>query len=276
MPVVASAHPRARRACRVAGAVCCLLSAQAPAAEQNADELAEQLANPVAALISAPAQLNWDSGLAANGLGEKWLLNIQPVVPLSLNERWNVISRTILPVVAESDVVPGLPHESGVGDVTQSFFLSPKAPIGGWIVGFGPALLLPTATETSLGNGKWGLGPTAVVLTQTPDGWTYGLLWNHIWSVAGSSHRPDLSTTFLQPFVTKALGQGITASINLESTYDWEGRHWAVPMNVTLSKVTKLGSQLVSVGGGVRYYFETPAGGPDWGLRAIFTLLFPK
>lgn len=250
--------------------------ATASAFAEDADVLAKQLANPVAALISVPMQLNWDTGLAANGLGEKWLLNVQPVIPFTLGEKWNVISRTILPVAAQSDVVPGDNHQSGLGDTIQSFFLSPKQPIGGWIVGAGPAILLPTATDSALGSGKWGLGPTVVVLKQTPSAWTVGALWSHIWSVAGSSNRPDLSSTSFQPFLSKGLGKGLTVSVNLESTYDWEGRNWVVPMNLSASKVTKLGSQLVSVGGGVRYYFEAPSGGPNWGLRFTFTLLFPK
>jgi hypothetical protein len=136
--------------------------------------------------------------------------------------------------------------------------------------------LLPTATDSSLGYGKWGLGATMVVLKQTPGAWTYGALWNHIWSVGGNESRPDISSTFIQPFISKGLGQGITASANLEASYDWEGRHWVVPLNLSLSKVTKFGSQMVSIGGGVRYYLESPAGGPSWGLRLTLTLLFPK
>lgn len=252
-------------------------AAHASAAGEDTDALAKQLANPVAALISVPFQLNWDTGLAANGLGDKWLLNVQPVIPLRLTDSWNVISRTIVPLVSQSDVVPGAPHQSGLGDVTQSFFFSPKASVGGgWIIGAGPALLLPTATDKSIGNGKFGLGPTIVALKQTPSAWTVGILWNHIWSVAGSANRPNLNATFLQPFVSKGLGRGITATVNLEANYDWEGRNWVLPLNLTASKVTKLGSQMVSFGGGVRYYLEAPNGGPSWGVRATFTLLFPS
>jgi hypothetical protein len=243
----------------------------------DADVLAKQLANPVAALISVPMQLNWDTGLAANGLGDKYLLNVQPVIPVSLNDKWNMISRTIIPLAAQSDVVPGDAHQSGLGDITQSLFFTPKDPLpGGWIVGVGPAMLLPTATDPALGNGKWGLGVTALALKQTPSAWTVGALWNHLWSVAGSGNRPDLSATFIQPFLSKGLGKGLTVSANLEASYDWEGRQWVVPMNLTASKVMKLGNQLVSIGGGVRYYFDAPTGGPDWGLRLVFTLLYPR
>ena len=94
--------------------------------------------------------------------------------------------------------------------------------------------------------------------------------------MAGSSDRLAVDATYLQPFLAKGLGRGLTATANLEATYDYEGRNWVVPMNLTLSQVMKLGGQLVSIGGGVRYYFKSPSGGADWGLRATFTLLYPK
>jgi hypothetical protein len=251
-------------------------SPPAPAQDAEADALAKTLANPVAALISVPLQLNWDTGMAADGEGEKYLLNIQPVVPMKLNDHWNVVSRTIFPLALQSDVVPGDDRQSGLGDLTQSFFFTPKEPVGGWIVGAGPALLLPTATDSALGSEKWGLGPTAVALRQTAGGLTYGFLWNHIWSVAGTRNRSDVNATFLQPFVSKGIGKGITVSASVEATYDWESHDWVIPLNLTTTRVMKIGEQRISIGGGVRWYVEAPPGGPDWGLRLIVTLLYPK
>ncbi len=244
------------------------------AAAQDADELAKQLSNPVASLVSVPMQLNhdeWGSG------GSRTYLNVQPVVPVSIGEDWNLISRTILPIVYQEEIFPGAGSQFGAGDITQSFFFSPKAPTaGGWIWGIGPALLLPVASDDLLGSGKWGAGPTAVVLRQTEAGWTYGALVNHLWSFAGDSDRDDVSSTFLQPFLSRGLGQGRTFTVNLESSYNWEAGQWTVPVNVGYSKVGKIGSQLVSWQGGVRYYADAPDGGPDWGLRFVFTLLYPK
>lgn len=172
----------------------------------DADELAKQLSNPVAALISVPLQLNYDEGLGAGGKGDKWTLNVQPVVPISLNEEWNVISRTILPLVEQRDVIPGDDSQSGLGDIVQSVFFSPKAPTaGGWIWGAGPALLLPTGGD-DLTADQWAAGPTAVALKQTPAGWTYGVLGNHLWGVSNSGRLPDANATFLQPFLTKGIG----------------------------------------------------------------------
>lgn len=241
----------------------------------DADALAKQLANPVAALISVPLQLNYDSGLGPTGDGDRWQLNVQPVVPITLNDDWNVISRTILPVIHQ-DVPPG-GSDSGLGDLTQSLFFSPKAPTaGGWIWGVGPAFLLPTATDDALGTEQWAIGPTAVVLKQTADGWTYGALTNYLVSVAGDDDRADVDALFLQPFLAKALGRGRTATVNFESTYDFERSGWTVPLNLMYSQVTKVGGQLVSFAVGGRAYLERPSGGPDWGLRFVVTLLYPK
>lgn len=266
---------RLRRACRWLMPLTFLAGAPlAACAADDADELAKQLSNPVASLISVPLQFNYDD--LDSGGSRSWL-NVQPVVPISIGEDWNMISRTIVPITYQEDVFPGAGSQFGTGDITQSFFFSPKQPTaGGWIIGVGPALLVPTASDDLLGTGKWGAGPTAVVLKQTSSGWTYGALVNHLWSFAGDSDRDDVSNTFLQPFLTRALGQGRTLSFNFESSYNWKAEQWSVPLNIGYSKVSRIGSQMVSYQGGVRYYLESPDGGPDWGLRFALTLLFPE
>jgi len=265
---------------RAAALICALASgglASQALAQESASDLAKKLSNPVAALISVPLQLNYDEKIGPTESGKRWLLNVQPVVPITLNEDWNVISRTILPVVSQKDIFPGAGTQSGLGDIVQSVFVSPKAPTaGGWIWGAGPVLLLPTGTNDLLSAKKWGLGPTAVLLKQE-SGWTYGALGNHIWSVAGDSARPDISTTFLQPFLSYTTPSAWTYAANTESTYDWKNKQWSVPLNLLVSKVTKIDSQLINVGGGVRYWADGPDSGPHgWGLRFVVTLLFPK
>ena len=243
---------------------------------QSEDELAKQLSNPVSSLISVPFQLNHDFDLGPDD-GDRTLLNVQPVIPVSIDANWNMISRTILPVVAQDDAVPSGGSQSGIGDVLQSLFFSPKAPTAsGWTWGVGPVLSLPTATDDALGSEKWGAGPTAVALKQTAEGWTYGALVNHVVSFAGDDSRADVSSTFLQPFLAKGIGGGRTLTVNFESSYDWESSQWTVPVNLTYSKVTHAGDQLVSWAAGARYYFEAPDAGPEWGLRFVFTLLYPR
>jgi hypothetical protein len=236
-------------------------------------ELAKKLQNPVANLISVPIQNNWDFGIGpANAM--RYTANIQPVIPFTLTKDWNLITRTILPVIdAESPVVGGR-DASGLGDIVQSFFLSPKEPLGGWILGGGPVFLWPTATDSVLGSGKWGGGPTVVALRQE-HGWTYGALANQIWSYAGWGDN-SVNATFLQPFISRTTKTYTTFSLNTESTYDWTRHQWSVPLNLGIAQLLKIGKQPVQFQIGGRYYADKPSGGPDWGLRFTVTFLFPK
>ena len=254
--------------------VCAVETARAT----DAADLAKKIQNPVADLMSVPLQFNYDSDIGVGADGNRRLLNVQPVIPFRLGAEWNLISRTILPLIDQRDVDPqGRGDASGVGDVLQSFFFSPRQPTdGGWIWGAGPVLLLRTASDHRLGAEKWGAGPTAVLLRQHR-GWTYGALANHLWSVAGDDEREDINTTYFQPFVSFTTSSFTSFGVNAESTYDWEAEQWSVPINLTVTQVLKAGHQPLSLQAGVRYWLDSPDIGPDgWGFRFAVTLLFPR
>jgi hypothetical protein len=266
--------------------------AQTPApAVASAQDLAKQLANPVASLISVPIQTNYDFGVGAANSGFRFTANLQPVVPIALSPKLNLITRTIIPIISQTDVFvplsegdgggesgvyPGQGSQSGLGDITPSFFFSPVKPVKGFILGAGPILLFPTATNKFLGTGKWGAGPTVLVLKQTGP-WTGGLLYNQIISFTGQSARSDVNSVFLQPFLSYAFKNTTTLAMNLESTYDASGSNgWTVPINFTAGKIFKLGPQLTNFTVGAKYYAAGPAGAPQWGVRFVTTFLFPK
>jgi hypothetical protein len=231
----------------------------------------------VSSLISVPFQSNFDFNIGDEN-GWRYTMNFQPVVPVSITEDWNVIIRTIVPVIYQHNVVEdGGSAQFGLGDTTQSFFLSPKAPTsGGLIWGVGPVFLWPTGTNDLLDSEKWGVGPTGVFLWQK-DEWTYGILANHIWSYAGDDDRPGVNQTFLQPFFNYTTKTGFGISLQTESTYDWKINEWNVPIELLFSQVVRVGRLPVSVQFGPRFFADTPGGeGPDIGFRLNITFLFPK
>lgn len=240
----------------------------------GSSDLAKKLQNPVADLISVPLQFNYDNGFGPRD-ADRFTLNIQPVIPISLNEDFNLITRTIVPLIHQESPAPGLESETALGDTVQSFFLSPKKPVGGWILGGGPVMLWPTGTEPTLRAEQFGLGPTIVALRQR-GGWTYGGLANHIWAISDSDDHPDVNATFLQPFISYTWPTATTLGFNTEATYDWTSEQWSVPLNLSLSQLTAFGNQPVSLALGGRYYAETPDDGPEWGFRFVLTFLFPK
>jgi hypothetical protein len=228
-------------------------------------------------LISIPFQGNYNTRINLTESGHQSYLNIQPVIPFHVSTEWNVISRTILPVVDQVNIIAGSGSQFGLSDTLQSLFLSPTQPTNNGVIwGVGPALQIPTATQTLLGTGKVDLGPTGVALKMIEQ-WTVGILANQLWSIAGDDQRSATSTTFVQPFLSYTTSSAWTYSLNSESTYDWTESTLSAPINATLTKVIKLGKQRISIGGGVRYWVASPDTGPKgFGARFIVTLLFPK
>jgi hypothetical protein len=253
-----------------------LLVLSAPVEAQDDSDLAKKTQNPVADLISVPFENNIKFGVGPHD-DVQYILNIQPVIPFRLTDEWNLISRTIAPVIYQPRLAPGLGDTFGLGDIQQSFFLSPAKP-GAVIWGAGVVLQFPTATDDVLGQGKWGAGPTAAALTiQGP--WVIGTLINNVWSFAGDGDRKAVNQMLLQPFVNYNFPGGWYVNSVPKITADWEAHgsdRWTVPIGGGVGKILRIGALPLDVQLGAYGNVVRPDNGPEWELRAQAQCLFPR
>ena len=248
---------------------------EAPPANTT-ESLQKATQNPVANLISVPVQNNSNFGIGPYDRTQD-VLNIQPVIPVKLNEKWNLITRIIQPIVWQPYPSANTGGEYGLGDMNPTFFLSPGNP-GKVIWGAGPAFVIPTATNDILGQGKFSIGPSFVALAQ-PGHWTVGALVNNVFSVAGSSHRPYVNQMLLQYFINYNMKKGWYITVQPILTADWRassGNMWTVPFGGGVGRIMKLGFQPVNITG--QFYGNAlyPSGASSWSMRLQIAFLFPK
>jgi hypothetical protein len=247
-------------------------------AKQDAAALAKAAQNPVADLISLPIQMNMNFGAGPED-DLQVVTNVQPVVPFALNENWNLITRTIVPLISQPDFGIHGERENGIGDVQFSAFLSPRES-GDWVWGAGPVFQLDTATDDRLGQGAWGLGPSAVALRATGP-WVIGALVNNIWSVSEDDDRGEVNQFLLQPFINynfpDSPGRYLTFAPIM--TANWEadsGERWVIPLGLGIGQITRFGQQPVNLQASLYYNVEAPKQAPDWQLRIQAQFMFPK
>lgn len=249
------------------------VSAAQPASEED---LAKETQNPVSDLISVPFESNFNFGVGPND-DLQYILYVQPVVPFRLSKDWNLITRTIIPLIDQPELGPGVGDVFGLGDIQLSQFLSP-AKSGALIWGIGPIFQFPTATDDALGSDKWSAGPTAAALTIRGP-WVAGALVNHLWSFAGDDDRADVNQTLIQPIVNYNLPGGWFLSSVPYITANWEkdgDDRWTVPIGIGVGKVHRFGTQPVSLQLTPYYNVVRPDDAAEWTLQFRINLLFPK
>src|SRR5262249_27384916 len=170
--------------------------------------------------------------------------NTGPGFPVSVNEDWNVITRTILPIIHMPRLGPGVGSQDGIGDTDFEAFLSPANP-GHLIWGVGPVIQIPTHNNKELGNDNWGAGPTLVLLhLDHGDPWVYGVLANNIWSLTDDKQGGSYNTGLIEPFVNYNLKGGLYLVSAPIATVDWKARSsdkWTVPIGGGVGKIFHFG-----------------------------------
>ncbi len=247
-------------------------------AEMSATALAKLAQNPVGNLISVPFQNNTNLNFGPEEKTQN-VLNIQPVIPISVNSEWNIITRTILPVISMPSLYPGDDRTNGIGDTIFTAFLSPANP-GKLIWGVGPVVQIPTNNDKVLGNDNWGLGASGVVLhIDKGNPWVYGALFNNVWSASSDKQGGSYNNGLIQPFLNYNLPKGLYLTSSPVVTANWEadsGDKWTVPLGGGAGKIFHLGKLPVNTSLAAYYNVITPDYGPDWQIRAQIQFMFPK
>jgi hypothetical protein len=256
-----------------------LVTAAPVRAEMSAEELAKLAQNPVGNLVSVPFQNNTNLNVGPEK-GTQNILNIQPVYPIEVNKDWNLITRTIIPLIWQPGFAPGQGTEFGLGDIQLSGFLSPSQPgPGGLIWGAGAIAQMPTDTN-ELGNKNWGLGPTVVALRiQHGDPWVYGVLANNIWSLTSDKRGGAYNNGLIQPFVNYNFPDGLYFTSAPVLTVNWKadsGQQWTVPLGGGIGKIFHFGKLPVNTQLSAYYNVAKPDFGANWQIRAQVQFMFPK
>ena len=243
--------------------------------KQDPAEVAKKLANPVANLISVPFQNNTDVGIGEDN-GYKNTTNFQPVIPITLSKKLNLITRYILPVVSQKNITGDSTSQAGLGDLNISAFFSPAEAKKGFVWGLGPVFLVPTATDELLGSKKFSIGPSALALLQTHS-MTIGALVSQTWSVAGDEDRSDVNLLYVQPFFTYNWKSGAGVGFSAEISQNWESDNTSIFLIPAVQGITRLGKQTIQLQIGPRFQVVSPnKNGAVFGVRAQLSFVFPK
>ncbi len=245
------------------------------AAAESATDLAKQIQNPVGDLISLPLQYNVNFGYGPHQ-GTQHVLNLQPVIPFHVDDDWNVITRTILPVVWNpGSSIPTVPI--GTAPISFTAFLSPSHDVDGWLWGAGPVVQLPTISSVTLGSSVWGAGPSAVIV-YSGGPWVAGALLNNVWSLGGTPGPSGNSySNFLaNPFVAYNFDDGwyLSSAPNITANWQVSGTKWTVPIGGGGGRIFLIGTLPVDLSVSAYYNAIRPTFGANWQLSTQLTVVF--
>jgi hypothetical protein len=243
-------------------------------------EIAKKIENPIGDLISVPFNnyATFNYGPNGQSRGTFNLLEIQPVIPIHLTPDWNLITRTVLPLVWTPDLSPVPSVAFGTAPTDFSAFLTPKNPTNGWLWGVGPVVQIPTISNADLGSNVWGGGPTAIIVHEG-EKIVAGALANAIWSFGGT-HGPlgnAYNTTLIEPFFNYNFGEGwfFYGDPNINVNWQAKGTKWTVPLGGGIAKIIKIEGKLpVKLSAGLFYNAVQPTYGGRLVLNTALALIF--
>lgn len=242
--------------------------------------LAKAAQNPIADMISLPFQNNLSLNAAKQHRAQN-ILNIQPVIPFRITKDWNIVTRTILPVISQPVKNPTSHRRSGISDTQLSLFLSP-ADSGDFVWGVGPIIQMPTDSDRVLGTRRWAIGPTGVALIiEGP--WLGGLLINNLWDFAkvGGSKSSSINQFLAQPFINynfvSSQGTYLVSSPIITANWKVTSRdRWVLPVGMGIGQIFKIGHQPINASLHGYYNVLRPRQTSNWQIRLQIQFLFPK
>ena len=281
---------------------------KAPADADEQAKIAEALANPLSYLwlMFTQNDTKWYDGDILDRLNEDTKVQnttlIQPVMSMQLTEKWKTIFRPVIPInsfetVGNVDIstgtVPGVTgvdfdRETGLGDIVLwTAFSNQYTPPFVW--GFGPTVMVPTATEDQLGTGKWSAGPMALAVSIT-EKWIIGGVFQHWWSFAGDDEltintssgpatleRSDVNLTDFQYILRYRYSPLTNIGVAPNVQYNWETEELSLPVGIGFDTLVKIGKLPVKIGAEVYYYVQQDDEfGPQWQLRLLFVPVLPS
>lgn len=250
--------------------------------EVYSGNLLYQIQNPFVYIPRVEFENHLDSG-EGPGDSSTYRFRLRPIIPMQINEDLNLLTRATLALRYQSSLIPGGANHFGYGDTDLEFYFSPSKSLAhdSLLVGFGPSVHLPTATQPNLGFQQWGAGLSGAVIWQPGTiyalrGWTLGFSMNQTFGFSPSHGAPSRSLLFLLPSATYTTESEITFGVDVEPYLNWTDGTWTAPLNLWTSHLVEPFGQPTVITLDGRYYFERTPYDPKWGVQVNFNFLFPR